>query len=215
MSVIAIDGPTSSGKSTIAKLVGSKLGFTYVNSGLLYRTITYLLTKENESKINDLAFISAVLKKYDISYDNDHVFVDGKDITKEAKWEGLTRFLPEVSANEFIRNYVNDIIRKVSTSKDIIIDGRDIGTVVFPDATLKIYLVADVEVRAKRRYEESKKEGFTYEEVLERLKHRDFVDSTREVAPLKQASDAILIDSTNLTIDEIVDNVVNLYNEVI
>ncbi len=215
MNVIAIDGPTSSGKSTIAKLVGKQLGFTYVNSGLLYRTITYLLTKENESKINDLAFISAVLKKYEISYDGDNVFIDGEDITAQAKWEGLTKFLPEVSANSYVRDHVNQIIRDFSKSKDITIDGRDIGTVVFPDATLKIYLVADVEVRAQRRYEESKAQGFSFEEVLERLKHRDHVDTTRDVAPLRQADDAILIDSTNLTIEEIVNNVVNLYNEVI
>lgn len=214
MGVIAIDGPTSSGKSTIAKLVGNKLDFLYVNSGLLYRTITYLVTKENESKIDDLAFISAVLNKYKIEYNNDKVFVDGIDVTAEAKWEGLTRNLPTISANPYVRDYVNEIIREVSKSKNIIIDGRDIGTVVFPNADLKIYLVADVEVRARRRYEESPANEFSYEEVLERLKHRDKIDSTREVAPLKKAHDAIEIDSTHLGIDEIVERVVKLYKEV-
>ncbi len=215
MNVIAIDGPTSSGKSTIAKLVGSRLGFSYVNSGLIYRTITHLLVNEDKDKIDDLTFISKVLNEHKIVYDDDKIFVDNVDITIQAKWEGLTKYLPTVSACSEIRDYVNNIIREFSKSKNIIIDGRDIGTVVFPNAILKIFLIADVEVRAQRRYEESKAQGFTFEEVLDSLKRRDLIDSTRKVAPLKQANDATVIDSTNMTIDQIVNKVVDLYNEVI
>ncbi len=215
MNVIAIDGPTSSGKSTVAKVVAEKLNILYVTSGIFYRTITHLVVEEDESKIDDFAFISAILDKVKLEYVDGRMFINGIDATEQVTAEYYTNFLPTISANESIRNYVNDIIRNISKTKSIVIDGRDIGTVVFPDALVKVYLDADVEVRAKRRYEEVKDKGYSYDGVLERLKNRDKVDSTRKVAPLKVADDATVIDSTHLTIDEIVEEIVTIYNEVV
>lgn len=215
MNVIAIDGPTSSGKSSVAKLVAKKLGIMYVTSGIFYRTITHLIVEKDESKIEDFTFISAVLEENELVYKNEKMYINGKDFTEIVTSEKYTKFLPTISANAKVRDYVNKQIRNIANKYSIVIDGRDIGTVVFPDAIVKIYLDADVEVRAKRRYEEVKNQGFSYEGVLERLKNRDLVDSTREVAPLRVADDAIVINSTNMSIDEIVEEIANIYNEVV
>ncbi len=215
MNVIAIDGPTSSGKSSVARLVAEKLNIVYVTSGIFYRTITHLVVEENESKIDDFAFISAVLEQKELKYQDGKMYINGVDCTEEVTNEKYTKFLPTISANPEVRDYVNKKIREIAKNCSIVIDGRDIGTVVFPDAIVKIYLDADVEVRARRRYEEVKDKGFSYEGILERLKNRDKVDSTRKVAPLKVADDAIVIDSTNLTISQIVDKISTIYNEVI
>lgn len=215
MNVVAIDGPTSSGKSSVAKLVADKLNITYVTSGVFYRTITHLVVEQDESKIDDFTFISAILERVNLEYVNGKMFINGEDKTAEVTNEAYTKFLPVISANSDVRDYVNEKIRELANSCDIVIDGRDIGTVVFPDAVVKVYLDADVEVRAKRRYEEVKDKGFSYDEILERLKIRDEVDSTREVAPLKVADDAVVINSTNMTINEIVEKISDLYNEVI
>ncbi len=214
MNVIAIDGPSSSGKSSVASLVAEKLGSIYVNSGVFYRTITHLVVEQDESKINDFTFISDVLEKNKLEYKKGKMFINGIDLTSEVTDESYTKYLPTISANEDVRNYVNEQIRELAKDNSIVIDGRDIGTVVFPDARVKIYLDADVEVRAKRRYEEVKDKGYSYEGVLERLKNRDEVDSTRKVAPLRVADDAITIDSTNMNIDQIVDEIAKIYNEV-
>ncbi len=215
MNVIAIDGPTSSGKSTVAKIVADKLDILYVTSGMFYRTITHLVVEKDESKIDDFTFISAILDKVDLEYVDGKMFINGIDKTQQVTAEYYTSFLPTISANEQIRNYVNEKIRELAKSTSIVIDGRDIGTVVFPDAIVKVYLDADVEVRAKRRYEEVKDKGYSYDGILERLKNRDKVDSTRKVAPLKVADDATVIDSTDLSINEIVEKIVSIYNEVI
>lgn len=214
MNVIAIDGPSSSGKSSVASLVAEKLGSIYVNSGVFYRTITHLVVEQDESKINDFTFISDVLEKNKLEYKKGKMFINGVDLTSAVTDESYTKYLPTISANEEVRNYVNEQIRELAKDNSIVIDGRDIGTVVFPDARVKIYLDADVEVRAKRRYEEVKDKGYSYEGVLERLKNRDEVDSTRKVAPLRVADDAITIDSTNMNIDQIVDEIAKIYNEV-
>ncbi len=214
MNVITIDGPSGSGKSTIARGVAAKLDISYVNSGLIYRAITYLVVKENESKIEDLAFISAIINKNEIVYDNERIYINGVDVTRDAKNEALTTYLPKITAIDFVRNHVNKLMHSLTKTTDIIIDGRDIGTVVFPNATLKIYLDADVEVRAKRRFDEVAGQGFSYEDILEGLKKRDYADMNREIAPLKKASDAIVIDSTNLTIVENIEKVIELYDEV-
>ncbi len=215
MNVIAIDGPTSSGKSSVAKIVADKLNIMYVTSGMFYRTITHLVVEKDESKIDDFTFISAVLDENELQYKNGRMFINNEDLTSVVTNEYYTSFLPTISAKEEVRNYVNKKIRELAKTYSIVIDGRDIGTVVFPDALVKIYLDADVEVRAKRRYEEVKNKGYDYEGVLERLKIRDEIDSTREVAPLKVADDARVIDSTNMSIEEIVDEIVKIYNEVV
>lgn len=215
MNVIAIDGPTSSGKSSVAKIVAEKLNIMYVTSGMFYRTITHLVVEKDESKIDDFTFISAVLEKNELQYKDGKMFINNEDLTSVVTNEYYTNFLPTISANEDVRNFVNQKIRELAQTYSIVIDGRDIGTVVFPDALVKIYLDADVEVRAKRRYEEVKNKGYDYEGVLERLKNRDLIDSTREVAPLKVADDAKVIDSTHMTIDEIVEEIVKIYNEVV
>ncbi|MFV0499132.1 MAG: (d)CMP kinase [Bacilli bacterium] len=215
MNIIAIDGPSGSGKSSVAKKVAEKLGILYVTSGIFYRAITYLIVKDDESKVDDFTFISAVLLKNKLEYNSNKIFINYIDCTSEVTKEIYTKYLPTVSTNLCVRDYVNKILRKIAKTNIIVMDGRDIGTAVFPNANLKIYLDASVEVRAKRRYEEVKNKGHKYDDILSRLKNRDKIDSTRKIAPLKVADDAIMIDSTNMTINEVVEKICKIYKEVI
>lgn len=202
--IIALDGPSGSGKSTIANILAKKLKISYLNTGSMYRALTlYFLENgiKNEDQI-DLNF----LKNIKIDINEDRVFLNGKDVSEEIRNKIVTENVSWVSSIPIVRKYLVDMQRKISENKSIILDGRDIGTVVFPNAKYKFFLVASSEVRAKRRYEQNEIDK-SLEEIQKDIEKRDYIDSHREISPLKKASDAIEIDSSNLTIDETIDEI--------
>ncbi|WP_058990315.1 (d)CMP kinase [Anaerococcus rubeinfantis] len=202
--IIALDGPSGSGKSTIANILAKKLKISYLNTGSMYRALTlYFLENgiENEDQI-DLN----LLKNIKIDINGDRVFLNGKDVSEEIRNKIVTENVSWVSSIPLVRKYLVDLQRKISENKSIILDGRDIGTVVFPNAKYKFFLVASSEIRAKRRYEQNEIDK-SLEEIQKDIEKRDYIDSHREISPLKKADDAIEIDSSNLTIDETIDEI--------
>lgn len=214
--IITIDGPSGAGKSTIAKKVSEKLGFEYLDTGAMYRSITLFLLengvdikneKETENFITDPSFNSS----FDLKQENSKIYVNDNDVSIKIRQPIITDNVSLVSSYGFIRELLVDKQRKMSEGRNIILDGRDTGSVVFPNADLKIFLTASVEERAKRRFKESK--GISYEEVYKSIEKRDHLDSTREISPLTIPENAEVIDSTNLSIDEIVNLVENKIKE--
>ena len=210
--VVAIDGPAGSGKSSISKIVAKRLGFTHLDTGAMYRAVTLEALKrginlENENEYDFLDNISII-------YKNDITYLNGKDVSKEIRTEEVTNNVSTPSKIKKVRDKMVHFQRKSCEVGKVLVDGRDIGTVVMPDANLKIFLTASAEERAKRRCKENSLVGLEsdYETILKEIKERDFKDSTREIAPLKKADDAIEIDTTSLTIDEVVEKIINLIN---
>ncbi|PKY88227.1 (d)CMP kinase [Falseniella ignava] len=213
---IAIDGPASSGKSTIAKQIARQLNIAYVDSGAIYRTITYALL-ENNIQPNDSEAIKEQLQQFDIELmaDQDYfeVRLNQQPIGLEIRSEQVTAAVSEVSAYPFVREYVNHKLQQLSRNHSVIMDGRDIGTVVLPEAEVKIFLTASAEVRAQRRYEENKQRNQltqSYEDILQAIIERDRYDSNRKIAPLRKAEDAIEVDTSNLTVEEVVNKVISM-----
>ena len=203
--IVAIDGPAGSGKSTIAKLLAKKYDLTYIDTGAMYRMITlYLL--ENNIDINDLKEIERVLNTVNLDMQGDKFFLDNVDVSTKIREKRINDNVSKVASIKIVRSNLVDLQRKISNNKDVILDGRDVGTVIFPNAQVKIFLIASPEERARRRYNEflEKKTEITYEEVLNSIKERDHIDSTRDESPFVKADDAIELDSTNLTIDDVV-----------
>lgn len=213
--VVAIDGPAGVGKGTVTKLVAEKLNYITVDTGAMYRCVTLkalrnnILPKDNEKIIEMMDKISIELKKID---NEQKVFLDGKDVTKDIRTEEIDKNVSEFSAISYVRNKMTLMQRKMGQNQNIIMEGRDIGTTVFPNANVKIFLDASTEEVANRRYKQNIERGIkiTYEQVLEDIKRRNEYDSSREISPLKKADDAIYIDTTNLTIEEVVDKVIEI-----
>ena len=203
--IVAIDGPAGSGKSTIAKLLAKKYDLTYIDTGAMYRMITlYLL--ENNIDINDLKEVERVLNTVNLDMQGDKFYLDNVDVSTKIREKRINDNVSKVASIKIVRSNLVDLQRKVSNNKNVILDGRDVGTVIFPNAQVKIFLIASPEERARRRYKEflEKKTEITYEEVLNSIKERDHIDSTRDESPFVKADDAIELDSTNLTIDDVV-----------
>ena len=203
--IVAIDGPAGSGKSTIAKLIAKKFNFTYIDTGAMYRMITlYLL--ENNIDFDDLKEIEKVLNTVNLDMQGDKFYLNNVDITTKIREKRINENVSKVASIKIVRSNLVDLQRKVSNNKNVILDGRDVGTVIFPNAQVKIFLIASPEERARRRYNEflEKKVEITYDEVLKSLKERDYIDSTRKESPLKKAGDAIELDTTNLTIEDVI-----------
>lgn len=203
--IVAIDGPAGSGKSTIAKLIAKKFNFTYIDTGAMYRMITlYLL--ENNIDFNDLKEIEKALNNISLDMRGDKFYLNDVDVSIKIREERINENVSKVASIKIIRDNLVNLQRKISNNKNVILDGRDIGTVVFPNAQLKIFLIASPEERARRRYNEflEKKVEITYDEVLKSLKERDYIDSTRKESPLIKADDAIELDTTNLTIEDVI-----------
>jgi len=213
--IVAIDGPAGSGKGTITKQVGERLGLINIDTGAMFRCVTLNMLQEGieveeENKIKDM------LKQIEIDLkENGEVFLNGKEVTKRIRENDINRFISPVSMIPMVREKLLDLQRKMVQGKNIIMEGRDIGTVVFPNADVKIYLDASPEERAKRRVQQNQEKGITtsYEEVLKSIKDRDQKDSTRKIAPLRKAEDAIYIDSTNMKIEEVTDEIVRIVKE--
>ncbi len=215
---IAIDGPAGAGKSTIARLAAKELGFVYVDTGAMYRAIAlYLL--DNKTDIYNEEELKRALSHININivYENNvqHVFLDLVDVSEEIRSEKVGNMASTSSALAPVREKLLDLQRDIAAKNDVIMDGRDIGTNILPNAELKIYLTASVDVRAKRRFDELKLKGENpdLEDIKKGIETRDYQDMNRDIAPLKQAEDAVLIDSSDMTIAEVVDKIIDLTKE--
>jgi cytidylate kinase len=204
---IAIDGFSSCGKSTMAKQLAKTLSYIYVDTGAMYRVVALAALRAGvmESGEVDLDKLKECVKNLDINLDaNAKVYLNGKDVEGEIRGLEVSNWVSKVSAVGFVRERLLDIQRELGAKKGVVMDGRDIGSVVLPDAELKIFVTADADVRAKRRYDELLKKGSpaTYQEVLDNIKMRDHNDVNRAVSPLVQAPDALLLDNSYMTIEE-------------
>ncbi|MDY5305112.1 (d)CMP kinase [Fusobacterium gastrosuis] len=204
--IVAIDGPAGSGKSTIAKIIADRYSFTYIDTGAMYRMIT-LYCLDNNIDFEDELAIKNVLDNISLDMQGDKFFLNNKEVTKEIRETRVNENVSKIASIRIVRENLVNLQRKISQGKNVILDGRDIGTVVFPNAQIKIYLIASPEERAKRRYKELIQKGteISYDEVLKSIKERDYIDSTRKESPLMKADDAVELDSTGLKIDEVLD----------
>ena len=210
--IIAIDGPSGSGKSTTAKMLAKHLNITHLDTGAMYRVVTWGLMRKNID-IRNLERVKTFLKKAQISYKNSNeVFLNGKMVSLDIRKKEITSNVSAVSSVKEVREFLVKIQRQIGKNIDCVIEGRDIGSVVFPKADFKFFLTADLDIRAKRRKSELKKIGaeVTIDEIRASIKKRDLIDSSRKLSPLKRPKDAIEIDSTNLTIDEQIDKIMNI-----
>ena len=212
---IAIDGPAGAGKSTIAKLAARKLSYIYIDTGAMYRAIgLYVYRKQIEE--TDIQAIGEAAKETEVFIryiDGErHVYLNGEDVSEEIRKEHIGHMASVVGAVPAVRAHLLDLQRQIAKESDIIMDGRDIGTCILPNADVKIFLTATPEERARRRFLELQAKGdpTPYEEVLADIKERDYRDTHREIAPLKQAEDAVYLDTSNMTIDEAAAKVVEL-----
>ena len=215
---IAIDGPSGAGKSTVAKAAAKALGFVYLDTGAIYRTVAWHITMMGIGP-KDTDHVPMLLNdaniQIDFQPDGQHMILNGRDISGEIRTPEIASVASQVSAQPAVREFLLDMQRDLAKIHNIIMDGRDIGTVVLPNASLKIFLTASPEARAMRRYQEylDKGQQATYEEVLADQKKRDYDDSHRKIAPLKQARDAILVDTTEMGLQESIDYCVSLIRE--
>lgn len=217
--IIAIDGPAASGKSTIGTLIANQLGYICLDTGIMYRAVAFQALKEGVDVFDEEA-VSELSERIKIdilpSQDADNrqftVLIEGEDHTWDIRTPEVNGVVSEVSVYPRVRTAMTDLQRKIGEKGNIVMIGRDIGTVVLPNADLKIYLDASVEVRAQRRYIEDLSRGkkVSFEAVLDSLRHRDQIDSGRAVAPLKPADDAIIVDSDKMTVYEVVEHVLGL-----
>lgn len=205
---IAIDGPSGAGKSTLAKMVAEKLGFLYVDTGAIYRTVG-LYARKSEVEPTDAPAVIGLLDSIQIemNYGEDglqHMYLNGEDVTTQIRQHEISAYASAVSAIPEVRAFLLEMQRDLARTHNVVMDGRDIGTVVLPDATVKLFLTADVEDRARRRYEELLARGqqADYETVLNDVKVRDHNDTTRASAPLRQAENAVLLNTTGFALEE-------------
>lgn len=210
--IIAVDGPAGSGKSTISKLLAKELGLVYLDTGAMYRLFTLKMLKENVS-FSDSHKIDELLENLNINIENDRFYLDGKDVSEEIRKTDVAANVSKTAAIKEVREKMVNLQREFSKSKNVILDGRDIGTVVFPEADIKIFLVADAKERAERRFKElhEKGENISLDNIYENILKRDRLDSTRENSPLKKANDAIEVDTTGKNIEEVKNIILNLY----
>jgi len=211
--IIAIDGPAGSGKSTIAKLIAEDLGLVYLDTGAMYRLVT--LKALNEGILGDFEKIKKMLDNLNIDIKENGFYLDNVDVSDEIRKPIVSENVSDIAAIREVREKMVDLQRKFSESKNVILDGRDIGTVVFPNANVKIFLVADAKERANRRYKELVKKGenVKIEEIYENILKRDEIDSTRKESPLKKAEDAIEVDTTSKNIEEVKNEILNIYSK--
>ena len=216
--IIAVDGPAGSGKGTVTKRIEKELGFLNLDTGATYRCVALQALRENVS-LKDEEKIIKIANDIDIKINNtgdkDIILLNGEDVSKEIRTKEVTSIVSQVSSIIPVREKMVEVQRKLANGKNVIVEGRDIGTVVLPNADIKIYLDASEEIRARRRYEENKQNGIdtTYEEVLENVKMRDYNDMHKKVGALKKAGDAIVVDSTNLTIDQVVEKIKDIIKD--
>lgn len=211
--IIAIDGPSGAGKSTVARLLSQKLGFEYIDTGAMYRALAYKayvhnieISEANEQKIDEM------LKTTTVDYSNNNIYLDNKNVEDLIRDEIISIGASKISALQNVRHKMVDLQRKIAENKDVVLDGRDIGTKVFPHADYKFFITASETIRAKRRYDQLVSDGKNvgFENILADLKQRDINDTTRKISPLMIAEDAILIDTTDMNIDDVVKTIAHI-----
>lgn len=211
--IVSIDGPAGSGKSTIARIVASKLGFTYVDTGAMYRAITWKALEEGVAPLDE-PLLKELARASKLEMTEDKIFINGHDVTDKIRTLPVTRSVSAVSSLGGVREAMVELQRSMAQAaeKGAVIEGRDIGTVVFPDATLKIYLDASVEERARRRQLDLKEAhvDMDLEKLKEEITRRDEYDSTRKHSPLRKPEDSVVLDTTDKSIDQVVDEVISL-----
>ena len=213
---IAIDGPAASGKSTVAKEVAKALNYIYIDSGAMYRALTLKALRSNID-VKDEASLVEMTKVSKITLDGIHIYLDDEDVSEAIRSIDVTNNVSAVSSYEGVREEMVNLQKEYGKKGGIVMDGRDIGTTVFPNAELKIFQIARVEERANRRYKENMRKGIACDlnTLKEEIKVRDFKDSTRSVSPLRKASDAIELDTSNLEPKEVVDKIIELARKII
>lgn len=211
---IAVDGPSGAGKSTIAKAIAKKLNIDYIDTGAMYRAVGYKMLKEGIA-LTDLDGLQKMLDNTVIDFSEGNIYLDGEIVNDFIRTPEISKQASDCSAIGMVRKKLVDLQQKMGESKSVIMDGRDIGTVVFPDAEFKFFITASAEERAKRRYEEliAKGQDVTFDQVLVDLNTRDHNDSTREITPLRKADDATEVDTTAMNIEEVVNFVCELMNK--
>ena len=208
--VIAVDGPAGAGKSTIAKIVADKMNINYIDTGAMYRAITYKVLQSGID-INNENEVIEIAKKSDIDFKDNNIYLDGKILKEEIRTPEVSHNVSNVAQIKDVRRLMVDVQRDIGNKSSVILDGRDIGSYVFPNADYKFFLVASSKERGERRYKELIKKGYntTLEEVINDVIRRDEIDSNREFAPLVKANDAIEIDTTGKSIDKVVESVID------
>lgn len=207
--IVAIDGPAGSGKSTVSKIVAKRLGFKHISTGAIYRAVT-LKALQNGLDLTDSKAVCQLIDKTRIEFKDisgeQRIFLDGKDVTNEIRDAVIDSNINYIADSPSIREKLISIQRNCASEENVVIEGRDIGTVIFPDAERKFFLDADIKERAKRRYSETKLQdkAINFNAVLDDIKRRDYKDCTRNAAPLKRIKESVYIDSTNMSIDEVV-----------
>jgi cytidylate kinase len=219
--IIALDGHSSCGKSTMAKALAKKIGYIYVDTGAMYRTVTLFALRNNifNGASLDAERLESLLPQIHVSFVLDPetnlplACLNGEVVEREIRTMEVSSRVSPIAALPFVRTLLTQMQQKMGEAKGIVMDGRDIGTAVFPQAELKIFVTASAEVRAQRRYDEltAKGEQVTFEEILKNVQERDYIDSHREVAPLKQAEDALVLDNSNMTREEQNEWLMNAY----
>lgn len=203
--VIAIDGPAGAGKSTISKLIAKNLGINYIDTGAMYRAITYKCIKE-DIDVNDIQRVVDLCSRTDVDFVDNYIYLDGQRLNEEIRSLQVSSRVSDVAKIPQVREFLLEKQREIGKRSDVILDGRDVGTHIFPDAKYKFFLNASAQERGRRRYQEliDKGQSVVLEEIIEDIKKRDYIDSTREVAPLVKADDAREVDTTSMTIDQVV-----------
>ena len=216
--IVAIDGPAGSGKGTITEIVSKKLGLTNIGSGAAYRSVA-LAAIQNNIPVTDTKGIIGLLDKIKIEFrkvnDKDLIYLNGEDVTTRVREKDVATTVSTVSSIKEVRFKLNDIFRAQAESQDVIMEGRDIGTYVFPHADVKIFLDASLEERVRRRIKQNEELGIemSYKEIEKNMKQRDKDDRERKIGALKKAEDAIYIDSSNMTIEEVADEIIDIINK--
>lgn len=215
--IIAVDGYSSTGKSTFAKAIASELGYIYIDTGAMYRAVTLLAVRSSLAGAGQTIDFDGLRKilygkpAVEISFRTSgpgsvsETWLDGENVERSIRTLEISRLVSYVAAEPFVRDYVDNRLREIGAAKGVVMDGRDIGTAVFPDAELKIFMTARPEVRARRRYEEMRsrgRENVTYEDILSNLSERDYIDTHRAVAPLRRADDAVLLDNSDMSVED-------------
>ncbi len=212
LDLIALDGPSGAGKSSAAKRIAEALGWAYLDTGAMFRA-TALAIQRAGASLDDEASLRAVLDRLDLGQEGTRIFLNGEDVSDAIRTPEITKFVTPVSQDPRVRKVLLEQQRAVGAKGGFVVDGRDIGTVVFPNAGLKVFLTASVEARARRRFLEQQAKGIAMSlaEVAADIARRDHADSTRAEAPLRRADDAVELDSSGLTLDEVVDRIVALW----
>jgi len=209
--VIAIDGPSGSGKTTLAKLIAKELGFDYLDTGALYRAVAIALRAGKVEPGENDDQVKAVLDRTAVSFSNGRVYLNGRDVSEEIRSKEVDHFSSVFSARGVVRAFLLDVQRNAAMHHEVVVEGRDTTTVVFPDSKKKIFLDASVEERAKRRYLQYKEKGLdiNMDEARKSIIERDQRDASRDIAPLRKAADALLVDSSSLSIEEVREKIVD------